>query len=182
MVGMSSIVARGGWTRDDLARLPDDGQRYEILDGALVVSPSPVTRHQFVVGGLYRQLFPPCPGHLMVVIAPLDVVLGDRDVLIPDLLVARRDQFDRRGLPGRPELAIEILSPSTRRTDRTVKLKRYERADTPAYWLADPDELTLTAYELRDGRYTRAAHVTADQTWTAHLPYEVTITPATWLD
>ncbi len=182
MVSMITIPRDRLWTRDDLEHLPDDGNRYEIIDGALIVSPAPVTRHQIVVLALYRSLHAACPAPHRVLVAPLDVVLGDRDVLIPDVLVARRDQFDRRGLPGRPELAVEILSPSTRRTDRTLKLQRYERAGTPAYWLADPDQLTLTAYELRDGRYEQVAHVTADQTWTARVPYEVTITPGTWLD
>ena len=182
MVGMSSIVARGEWTRDDLARLPDDGQRYEILDGALVVTPSPTPGHQVVVFGLNEQLRRACPAHLRVLGAPLDVIFGERDVLQPDLLVIRRELIGPQRLLGGPELAVEVLSPGSRHTDRTVKLQRYERAGTPAYWLADPDELTLTAYELRDGRYAQAAHVTADQAWTAHIPYEVTITPATWLD
>ena len=57
------------------------------------------------------------------------------------------DRLDHRGVQGRPELAVEILSPSTQRVDRTLKLERYQRAGTPAYWLADPKALTLTAYE-----------------------------------
>lgn len=182
MVGMSSIVARGAWTRDDLARLPDDTNRYEILDGALLVTPSPVPGHQVVVFGLYEQLRRACPAQLRVLGAPLDVIFGERDVLQPDLLVIRRELIGAQRLLGGPELAVEVLSPGTRRADRTLKLERYERAGTPSYWLADPDELTLTAYELRDGRYTQAAHVTAEQTWTAHRPYQVAITPGAWLD
>ena len=82
----------------------------------------------------------------------------------------------------RPELAVEILSPSTQRVDRTLKLERYQRAGTPAYWLADPKALTLTAYELVDGDLREVAHVTAGASWTATTPYVVTITPGIWLD
>ena len=56
------------------------------------------------------------------------------------------------------------------------------RAGTPAYWLADPDELTLSAYELRGGRFVHVAEVSGRDSWTAALPYEVTITPCAWLD
>lgn len=182
MVGMTAIPHDHVWTRDDLERLPDDGNRYEIIDGALVVTPSPVPGHQIAVFGLNEQLRAACPPHLRVLGAPLDVVFGERDVLQPDLLVIRRDLIGPQRLLGGPELAVEVLSPGTRLTDRTLKLERYERAGTPAYWLADPDELTLAAYELRDGRYAPAAHVTAEQTWTAHLPYEVAIAPGAWLD
>ncbi len=183
MVGMTSSILRGRqWSRADRDRLPDDGFRYEVADGALVVTPAPTSVHQIAVFGLYRQLFTTCPGHLRVVGAPLDVILGDHDVLQPDLLVAARASFERHGVIGRPELAVEVLSPGSQVVDRNLKFDRYERAGTPAYWLADPDALTLTAYELRDGRLVRAAHVTGDESWAATVPYPAVITPATWLE
>ncbi len=182
MVGMTAILRGRDWTRADRDALPDDGRRYEVVDGALVVTPSPSTAHQIVVFGLYRQLYQACPGHLRVLGAPLDVVLDDRTVVQPDLLVARRDRLDHRGVQGRPELAVEILSPSTQAVDRNLKLDRYERAETPAYWLIDPDTLTLTAYELTGGNLRQTAQVTPCETWTATVPYQVTLTPAAWLD
>ena len=161
MVGMTSSVLRGReWSRADLADLPDDGHRYEVVDGALVVTPSPVFGHQQCQMGLIRQLLSTCPAYLTLLAAPFDVVLDDRTVVQPDLLVARRDRIERRGVRGRPELAVEILSPGSRVVDRNLKFERYERAGTPAYWLADPDELTLTAYELAEGRFVEVAHVT----------------------
>ena len=182
MVGMTAILRGRDWSRADRDALPDDGHRYELIDGALVVTPAPAPRHQIALLGLYRQLYAACPDHLRVLAAPVDVTLDERSVVQPDLLVARRDRFDRRGLQGPPELAIEVLSPSTQVVDRNLKLERYERAGTPAYWLADPDALTLTAYELLDGHLRQVAHVTGTDTWTATIPYAVPLTPATWLD
>lgn len=176
------IVTRGTWTRDDLAQLPDDGSRYEIIDGTLVVSPAPSRTHQRVSAALYRLLHAACPDHLEVLTAPLDIELDDRSVLQPDLLVARRDQEGEKALLGRPELAVEVLSPSSRRIDRVLKRERYERAATPAYWIVDPDGPSLTAYELHGGRYELAAQVEPGQAWTAAVPFEVTLTPQRWAD
>ncbi|GAB96410.1 Uma2 family endonuclease [Kineosphaera limosa] len=170
------------WTRSERDALPDERHRYELLDGALIVSAAPRPIHQIVVFGLYNQLWPACPEHLRILGAPLDIDLSEDSVLEPDLLVARRDQFDDRGLPGRPELAVEVLSPSSRRIDRVLKRERYERAGTPAYWIVDPDELTLTAYELRDARFELAAQVGPQDGWTASVPFEVTLTPGRWAD
>ncbi|MCA0437249.1 MAG: Uma2 family endonuclease [Austwickia sp.] len=179
---MTAILRDREWTRADRDALPEDGKRYEILDGALLVTPSPAPGHQIVLMGLIRQLDGACPSHLRLLTAPLDVTLDERTILQPDLLVVRRDRIEDRGVRDRPELAVEILSPSTQRVDRTLKLERYQRAGTPAYWLADPKALTLTAYELVDGDLREVAHVTAGASWTATTPYVVTITPGIWLD
>ena len=170
------------WTRDERDALPDERHRYELLDGALIVSAAPRPIHQIVVFGLYNQLYPVCPPHLRVLGAPLDIDLAQDTVLEPDLLVARRDQFDDRGLPGPPELAVEVLSPSSRRIDRVLKRERYERAGTPAYWIVDPDGHRLLACELRDGRYDEVAHVGPGATWTATIPFTVSLTPGVWAD
>lgn len=170
------------WTRAERDALPDDLHRYELLDGALIVSAAPRPLHQIVVFGLYDQLRASCPAHLRILGAPLDIDLAQDSVLEPDLLVARRDQFDERGLPGRPELAVEVLSPSSRRIDRVLKKERYERAGTPSYWIVDPDGPSLTAYELHDGHYELAADIGPDGSWTAALPYTVTLTPGIWAD
>lgn len=170
------------WTRDERDALPDERHRYELLDGALIVSAAPRPIHQIVVFGLYNQLYPVCPPHLRVLGAPLDIDLAQDTVLEPDLLVARRDLFDDSGLPGPPELAVEVLSPSSRRIDRVLKRERYERAGTPAYWIVDPDGPSLLACELRDGRYDEVAHVGPGATWTATIPVTVSLTPGVWAD
>ena len=80
---------------------------------------------------------------------------------------------------GPPLLAVEVLSPSTRMIDYNVKLARYERAGFPSYWVIDPDELRLTAWDLRDGRFVEVADGIDD--WTAVQPSPVTVRPSTLL-
>ena len=75
-------------------------------------------------------------------------------------------------------LAVEILSPSTRHVDLSLKRARYETAGCPAYWVIDPDALELTAWELRGGSYVEGAHVAGDEAYAATLPYDVEVAPA----
>jgi Uma2 family endonuclease len=165
-------------TRDDLDRMPDDGHRYELIDGTLIVTPAPAVQHQRAAGGLYRLLHAACPEELEVFFAPLDVVLANDTVLQPDVLVARRDDFSERDLPVAPLLAVEVLSPSTRRVDLMLKWSRLEAAGCAAYWVVDPDTPSLIAWELRDGAYVQVAKVTGDETARLTSPFEVSIVPA----
>ena len=169
-------------TRADLEEVPDDGHRYELVDGALVVTPAPRPRHQFVVDNLLIRLSAACPPDMRVVTGPLDVALNDDTVLQPDLLVARRTDFTERDLPVAPLLAVEVLSPSTRLIDLSLKRARYQAAGSPSYWVVDPDEPSLTAWELQDEEYVKRAHVTADETFTAETPFPVSITLARLVD
>jgi Uma2 family endonuclease len=169
-------------TRRDLDAMPDDGHRYELIDGCLVVTPAPTPRHQIVVSGLLRLLSTACPAGLRVLMAPLDVVLADDTIVQPDVLVARRDQFTERDLPVAPLLVVEVLSPSTRRLDVSLKRARYEAAGCPSYWVVDPDHSSLTAWNLQDGRYVEVAHVEGDQEFVAELPFAVTARPRRLLD
>ncbi|MGL5816583.1 MAG: Uma2 family endonuclease, partial [Phycicoccus sp.] len=163
------------WTREERDALPDDGSRHELVDGALVVTPSPRVRHQWVLGEIVAVLRAACPAELKVLSAPLDVVLAIDTVVQPDALVAPRGALIGRELEEAPLLAVEVLSPSTQMIDRTLKLSRYERAGTPAYWLVDPEEPRLIAHELRDGRYTVVADVAGDDAAVLTVPFDVTI-------
>jgi Uma2 family endonuclease len=165
-------------TRDDLDRMPDDGHRYELVDGALLVTPSPRFQHQDAALALYRLLFAACPSDLYVMAAPFDVALSDDTVVIPDLLVAPRADFTERDLPIAPLLAVEVLSPSTRRIDLMLKWSRYQDAGVAAYWVVDPDTPSLIAWELQDGAYVQVAKVTGDETARLTGPFEVSIVPA----
>ncbi|GAB3932003.1 Uma2 family endonuclease [Kribbella albertanoniae] len=165
-------------TRADLDLMPDDGRRYELIDGNLLVSPAPVPQHQRAVGAIYRLLYAACPEDLEAFFAPVDVALGPDTVLQPDLLVARRDDFSERDLPVAPLLAVEVLSPSTRRFDLMVKWSTYQDAGCAAYWVVDPDTPSLIAWELRDGAYVQVAKVTGDESATLTSPFEVTVVPA----
>jgi Uma2 family endonuclease len=100
-------------TRADLDRMPDDGHRYELVDGVLVVSPSPKRLHQRAVYRLWQLLNHACTPEFEVVGAPFDVVLAEDTVLIPDVLVARRTDLTDKDLPAAPALVVEVLSPST---------------------------------------------------------------------
>jgi Uma2 family endonuclease len=164
-------------TRADLDRMPDDGHRYELVDGVLVVSPSPRRLHQRAVLRLLRALDDACPPELEVLGAPFDVVLAEDTVMIPDVVVARRADLTDEDLPAVPVLAVEVLSPSTRRFDLVLKRSRFEAAGVPAYWVVDPDEPRLIAWELRGGSYVEVADVRGGEAHVAALPYPVTVTP-----
>ncbi len=180
MTTMTTLPFGRPLTRADLEVLPDDdGHRYELIDGVLLVSPAPRHGHQTAVGNLHLLLRQSCPAGLQVILAPFAVALADDTEVQPDLLVAPRAQFTDRELPGAPMLAIEVLSPSTRRVDLLLKRDRFQAAGLPAYWLVDPDEPSVTVLELREGVYVEVAHVTGDQTYDALLPFPVRIKPST---
>ncbi len=165
-------------TRADLAAAPDDGHRYELIDGVLVVSPAPRVRHQWVLSGLFRILDNACPPHLKLLFAPVDVVLADDTVIQPDLVVAPHEAFTESDLPVAPLLAVEVLSPSTRGVDLLLKKDRLQRAACPHYWVVDPDEPSVTAWDLVDGGYRERAHVSGTKPFEVTTPFPVSFTPA----
>jgi len=169
--------------REDLEHSPDDGRRYEIVDGTLIVSAAPSRLHQRAVGNLFVLLRAGCPPEYEVLFAPFAVALGDDTELQPDILVGRRDDFTDRELPVAPLLAVEVLSPSTRIIDVNVKRERFRRARTPSFWIFDPSarpaEARLTVWELgKTKRYRQVATVTGDEAYTATQPFSVTVVPA----
>jgi Uma2 family endonuclease len=150
--------AQGEWTYEDYARLPDDGRRYEVIRGYLYVSPAPTYEHQYAVGHLYRLLANFIVENELGVLlpAPFDVKLPDRiaDPVEPDLVFIRAENQPRSGdanFAGVPDLAIEVLSPSTRHIDRGVKKEAYREAGVPEYWLVDPRTRTIEVYRLSEG-------------------------------
>ncbi|GAB04254.1 Uma2 family endonuclease [Gordonia amarae] len=177
-----SLPHRRALTRADLAVVPDDGHRYELIDGSLIVSPAPQIRHQDAVMRLGVLLFEACPPELKVLSAPVDVVLADDSVIQPDLLVARRDQFTDNDLPGPPLLAIEVLSPSTRGIDLLLKKDRLERAGCPHYWVVDPEGPTISAWTLRDGRLVNIQTATEDELFSVTEPFIVSFAPSSLFD
>ena len=169
-------------TRADLELMPDDGHRYELIDGVLLVSPSPALPHQDMVGNLHLLLRTGCPPALKVVLAPFDVELAQDTVVQPDLLVAPRAQFTRKELPGPPLLAVEVLSPSTRRIDLLLKRDRFQAAGVPSYWLLDPVAVSVTILELQHGVYAEVACVVGSESLDVTFPYPMTIVPDRLLD
>lgn len=110
---MTHVLDDRVWTRAERDALPDDGHRYELVDGALVVTPSPKLPHQRAVLRLGAALLAACPSSCEVFVAPVDVTLAPDTVVQPDVLVVRREQALGTVLDGAPLLAVEILSPST---------------------------------------------------------------------
>lgn len=169
-------------TRADLETMPDDGHRYELIDGALIVTPSPSWRHQGAVVGLVLALRSGLPPDLALFVAPLDVVLADDSVVEPDVLVCRRRDLGNRVLEAAPVLAVEVLSRSTRHIDLTLKRSRYEAAGCPSYWVVDPEVPNLTAWELREGVYVVAGTAEGEEVLHLDLPYPVNLVPARLFD
>jgi len=165
-------------TRDDLDTMPDDGHRYELIDGILVVSPAPRIRHQDAVVNLLIAIHTACPPDLKVLTAPVDVVLADDTVMQPDIVVARHSDFTERDLPTAPVLAVEVLSPSTRAFDLLVKKDRLQRAGCQHYWVVDPDIPAIMTWTLRDDIYVDAGSAAGDETLQVTAPFEVTIIPS----
>ena len=132
------------YTVDMVRALPDDGKRYEVVRGELLVTPAPRTWHQEVLGRLYASL-----GHYLerssvghVFFSPADITWGREDTLVqPDLFVVPLE--DARTMQWaamrRLLLVAEIMSPSSGQADRFVKRAEYQRQGVSIYWLVDPD-------------------------------------------
>jgi Uma2 family endonuclease len=165
------------FTVADLDRLPDDGRRYELVDGVLLVSPRPALLHQYVAGRLYWALSSACPADLCVIPEPA-VELEPQTELDPDLVVVHMDQVAGAKLIQPPLLVIEVRSPSTALIDLNLKRNAYERFGIPSYWIVDPDLAgpEFMIFELRDGRYELDLKTT--EPFTATKPFPVSIVPA----
>jgi len=147
-----------GLTYDDLAALPDDGQRHELLAGEHVVTPAPLRAHQRVVWRLTtivdRWLR---DRDAQAYAAPIDVVFDPGTVLQPDLVVLGPAQaaqlVDPRFVDVVPDLVIEVSSPSTRAHDLVRKRRIYEDHRVPEFWFVDLDALRVEQYVLAGDRY-----------------------------
>ena len=142
-MGMST--SRKRWTAEEIDTLPADGFRYEVIDGEQIVTPGPSLLHQDAVVQLTVLLLPYCNAlglHLST--APADVKFGTYDQVQPDLFVMPRTTSGRRPLRfsdvGHLLLAVEVLSPSSRQTDRREKRKLYQAQGVPEYWVVDTDD------------------------------------------
>lgn len=179
MRAMTTIAPRGRMlTVADLDAMPDDGNRHELVDGSLIVTPGPSIAHQLVLGELFIVIRAACPPGFHVVFAPFDVRLSRTTNLQPDLLVAPVPDFTRANLPLAPTLAIEVLSPSTRHIDLGLKRSAYEEAGTPSYWVVDPAVPSITAWELRGGTYVEAGRAQGGETLVLSRPFPVRVTPS----
>ena len=159
MASMRAVATRVGYT--DLLAMPEDGHRYEIHGGELVVVPAPRPRHQIVALELVTLLraYARESGGIAL-IAPLDIVFDEYDVVQPDIVFFRAE---RRHLVSpdavtrhRPDIAVEVLSPSTAATDRRTKMRMFARYEVPEYWIVDPVLEQVEVHALGDRAYRRA--------------------------
>jgi Uma2 family endonuclease len=150
---------QGRWTYEDYLRLPDDGQRYEVIRGFLYVTAAPTHSHQFAVLrlGVLLSRFVFDPGLGIVLTAPVDVRLPGRiaDPVEPDVVVFKKGNEphpEESFFRGVPDLVAEVLSRSTRRRDQTTKLEAYRDAGIPEYWIVDPRARSVVVHGLSEDR------------------------------
>ena len=154
------MAVRGGvrFKADDIWDTPEDGNRYEVVDGELYVTPPPLEPHQRAVMALILYIGPYVRERRLgrLYSAPLGVVLDDENGVQPDLVYVARERLGivaERGIEGAPDLVVEVLSPSTRGRDRGLKMRRYAAAGVPHYWIVDPRARSLEAYQLGEEGY-----------------------------
>jgi len=165
---VSQIHSPARLTYNDLVAMPDDGKRHEIIDGVHYVSPSPNLRHQELVGRLYLEIglwFRQQPDAGRLFVAPLDVLFSHHDVVVPDLVFVASDQQDvltAANVQGAPALAVEVLSPGTRKRDQGIKRELFDRGGVREYWMVDPDPQSITVYRRSTaGRFGESVILTA---------------------
>ena len=150
-------------TYDDLVRMPDDGLRHEIIDGVHYVTPSPVLRHQLLVGRILVAIANYLEVHPIgqVFGSPVDAVFSPSDVVVPDLVFVSADQREILTAPniqGAPALVVEVLSPGTKKRDLGIKKTLFERQGVREYWIVDPKANTVTVHRrAADGGFPRVA-------------------------
>ncbi|MFI5714245.1 Uma2 family endonuclease [Nocardia sp. NPDC051750] len=181
-----------GWTAADLDNMPEDGLRYEVLNGQLVVNAAPKPRHQWLIQHLLLALRDAVPAG-WVVLEGVGVLIGD-DEPIPDLIVAEGPiSWDERGIPvEQVRLAVEVVSKSTTLADRMTKPVVYAAAGIPHYWrfeinsfkgrLPGEELPVLFAHTLGSEQvYEQTHRVAAGDSATLHGPFEITVDPAALL-
>ena len=153
-MGMASPAS---WTAEMVRALPDDGNRYEVVDGRLLVTPSPSRLHQHAVGEIFATLYAYLQrvGAGVVLASPADIELDEHGLVQPDVFVealinGRRATHWNEGAPLL--LVVEVASPSTARDDRITKRRRYQRAGIPEYWIVDPDARTIERWRPGEDR------------------------------
>lgn len=148
--------ASAPFTYEDYARLRDD-RRYEVIEGQLLLTPSPRTYHQKVTGNLFVLLMRHVRENALgeVLISPCDVVLSPTNIVQPDVLFVGRDRLaiiEEKYVSAAPDLVVEVLSPSTTLRDRTLKFRLYARFGARELWIVDPTLRSVEVFGNSGGR------------------------------
>jgi Uma2 family endonuclease len=145
-------------TEEDYFKLPETNRIIELSEGRLIITPSPTTEHQKILGNLYFVI----KGYIMakklgeVVMSPMDVRLWKGNIRQPDIVYMSIEHIDRitKQYFGIPDLVVEMLSESTAKNDKEDKFYEYEKAGIPEYWIVDPETKTIEVFTLENGTYT----------------------------
>jgi Uma2 family endonuclease len=151
--------AQGEWTYEDYLALPDDGNIYEIIEGVLYVTNAPGYDHQFTTFEIGRQI-----GNFVierklgrVLSAPFEVHLSKETRPVqPDVLFIKTERLpssNAKFFEDPPDLIVEVVSPSSIRTDQHIKFSAYEKAGVPEYWIANPKTRSVEVFTLSGGEY-----------------------------
>lgn len=171
------------WTIDDLAYLPDDGKRYELLDGELIMSPAPIPLHQRAVLRICDALSAACPPELEVFVSPIDYEISVDTCLQPDVVVMRRADVDLKTPLRRPAvLVVEVMSTSSRGIDSKRKPPAYARSGAGLYWTFDPHDVEFVAWRRHGPEYVVMERAVGEQRLQLDEPYPVEICPAELID
>jgi Uma2 family endonuclease len=168
------------FTVDDLLKFPDDGNRYELFNGSLLVSPAPTLLHQLAITYTMDILLRAAPPDL-VPLTTINLRVTDKDFFIPDVAVVSKDTARTVGLMSSPHhirLAVEIVSPSTKLRDRALKTETYAAAGIPTYWRIELDEgPTVYVHELDGESYPTPTAYKAGTVASLTTPYPLTFDP-----
>jgi Uma2 family endonuclease len=169
-------------TVEDIYDPPDDGHRYELIDGCLIVTPAPSMRHQLALRNLLILVNDAAPRDLTVLFAPFDWIVDAHTKLQPDLLVFRTADVDPDALRVAPLLAVEVLSPSTRRIDLGTKRLAIAAAGAAHYWVVDPLVPSVTAFDLAGDEFVEVGIAARDEQLALERPFPITIVPNRLID
>lgn len=174
---------RRAWTVEDLARMPDDGQRYELVDGRLDVSPAPVSLHTLIESRLTTHLGMIAPDEFIVMTGPGVNFNADRTHhRVPDLVVIRAEDFEQPYLTRPPLLAVEVVSSESVFRDHHTKEREYAAFGIASYWIVNPslDKPGIAELRLADGEYREVTQVFGEETFGTDAPFDIRIVPH-WL-
>jgi Uma2 family endonuclease len=173
-IGIGDILDRfKGYTYEDYINLPDDGKRYEIIDGELYLLPTPNLPHQSILGNLFCMIagFLKEKEYGEIFLSPLDVVFSNINIIQPDLIFVAKENFNiirPENIRGTPDLLIEILSTKTEKRDRTIKLKTYSKFGVQEYWMVHEEKETVEVWRRKDDQLN--FHSLLDRTQTLTTP------------
>ncbi|WP_201389731.1 Uma2 family endonuclease [Ktedonobacter sp. SOSP1-52] len=158
---------QGRWTYQEYAAIPEDGHRYEVVNGVLYMAPSPSSNHQDIVLAIasYLRFYVKSTGLGKAYVAPLDVELSYGNIVQPDVFVLLNEHLDQdigSRIVGAPDLVVEVASPSTARHDLSEKLQAYGAAGVPEYWVVTPDAHVVEVLILDRGTYRSLGLFIAD--------------------